>query len=415
MTWQIKRSSDCKKKYLAKKVSKMSKALWINCRNSRLCSLRSQAGGDCAKHAVVSGNYISTMIHQEIGFAGDLFQPSHKHIRLTGGVSAMSIKVLITLSDLFILHDKVYLRADITTLRELFMAIKVDELNVLIENDKIGFYKPYFSYRQNSYSDYETEIEQSLISLKDFFYDETFSVSNAQKLVFDNLIPPKTKETFEDFGELMYDLFYNNELLKDANISMDTQIGFEEGISRIRELWHSGITGINYDWEFHRYLDICNKAAFFKQKELNITVIDPEKSIVDTLHKYQNIPSIAELLITSKTPNKLFLDLITSSEADDFRIWIRTLDQTDIDIRDAYAREIRNLPSKNNWTDWLRFGSVSVVSSILGTVITSNPYLGFLIGTGVSTVDKIYGEKAIDATSKKYNPETWISFIESKS
>ncbi len=354
------------------------------------------------------------MIHKEIGFAGDLFQPSLKSFALNGRLHGAQVKTLITLSDLFILHDKIFLRADTVTLRDLFRYLSIDELRVLIENDRIGFYKPYFPFRTNTYKDYEAKIGEHLTNNKDWLYDENFDVSKAEKLIFDNIVPPKTTETFEDFKDVMFDLFYNNELMKDRDIPMNNQIGFEEGVARVRELWYSGITAINYDWEFHRYLDICNKAAFFKQKELNLKVVDPEKSIIEDLHKFKNIPSIAELLVNTDDPNKLFLEVVNSKETDDFRQWIRSLDTENIDIRDAYEKEMKSMPSKNKWTDWLRFGSVNVISSVLGTVLTSNPYFGFLIGTGISTVDKLYGDKALDITSEKYNPVSWISFIESK-
>jgi hypothetical protein len=348
-----------------------------------------------------------------VGFGGDLFQPSHKYMQLTGGVSSAELKTLVGISDLFLLHEQLLFRADIVTIRELFTAFKISELKELVSSNRIRFFKPSLSYREGTYDDFEGTI-LNYFSGKEYMglADDPFDADKACQLVFDYVVPELTTETFVDFKEEMYSLFYTNELLKDREIPMDNQIGFEQGISKIRELWRAGVYSINYDWEFHWYLDICEKAAFFKRKSLAVDKGD-DRSIVDDLHKFTNIPSVAELLVKSDSPTKLFLDIVNSSEADEFRGWIREINGDNIDIREAYNRRTQLLPSKDKWMDWLRFGSVQIISTVIATIVTNNPYIGFTVGTGVSAADKMFLGKVIDNSTTQYNPEGWISFIKS--
>ncbi|RYZ24568.1 MAG: hypothetical protein EOO16_00245 [Chitinophagaceae bacterium] len=352
-------------------------------------------------------------VKPQIGYAGDLFTPSRKYMQLTGGVNFPE-KALFPLSDLLLIHDIVYLRADVVNLREVFKSLSVSDVQLLVREERLAFFKPSVFRDAVRYNDIEKVLVEDLTFEKDWMHDVEFDAKKAVKSVMDGLRPTLISDDFNEFRKEMNSLFYHSERFGTGDVSMNVQIGFEQGIGKVCELWKSGINSINYDWEFKWYLDICETTARAKNQSLSIPLHDPDKSIVDDLHKFRNIPSLSELLAQSETPSVTFMDIVMSVEAYDFRNWLRSLTDTEIDVRDAYTKTVSKLPSKNKWVDWMRFGGIQSISAIAGTVISKDPILGFLIGTGISAIDKLGGAKAIDDVAGKYNPDNWISFIEPK-
>jgi len=86
------------------------------------------------------------MITKNTGFAGDLFVPSRRYMKLTEGVSnKIELKTLITIADLFLIHDNVSFRADLTTIKELFNGFTMDELDEMLTNKRISFFLPIYA------------------------------------------------------------------------------------------------------------------------------------------------------------------------------------------------------------------------------------------------------------------------------
>lgn len=350
----------------------------------------------------------------QIGFGGDLMVASEKFFSLTGGYSWDGQRTLITICDLFLLNDKVIFRADPETIFELSSAFSDEDLNELTKTQRIGFYLPkYHNTGFNKGETLEKKIFERFKYSKHFIKQNT-NIQKTISLVFDNILQEKTQQTFEEFELQMTKLFFES-FEKDERISMDVQIGFKQSLAKIRELWAIGINSIYYDWEIHNYLDRCDKAAYLKNVDLNIKPINPSHSIIDDLHYFKNIPSIAEIIHKSDEPTELFIDIVNSHEASDFRNWLKSNAEKNVDIRDMYMRSQSKLPAKDKWIDWLRFGSVSVISTILGTIASSNPAIGFLVGTGVGVVDKVYGDKFLNSASTVYSPDNWVNFIQRKS
>lgn len=352
------------------------------------------------------------MIDKVIGYGGDLFIPSPKYMRLTGGASYPEVRTLLSVGDLFLIHDKVSFRADQATLKELYDSFTMNEIDELIKNDRISFYLPIYnlSYKGN----WSDVIEDTFSKISPIFSKEVIDPQRATKQVFDNL--ESSNETDEDFIQLkdeMYDLFYKHGIQRDSFFTMDRQIGFNQAIEKTRELWRAGIFSTCFDQEVLYYFGICDKAAFFQERQLSFSEMNSaEHKMVDELHLFKNMPTISELIVRSGNPVETFLKIVNSNEARDFRRWIQTIDDKNVDIRDFYTGTVNQLPSKTSWIDWTRFGSVSVISGILGTIATANPALGILIGGAASAVDKRYGDKIIDSVANKYNPEAWFSFIQ---
>lgn len=357
------------------------------------------------------------IIAKETGFAGDLFIPNNKFIEITGGYyNKPELKTLTAISDLFLIHDIVYFRNDVGTLKELFDTFTSDELDELINNERIKFYNPLFSRPfENSNKNIEY-IEEKLSELNDShssFFKEHLNIKRVIKQLIDNLVQPKLEENFDKLKIELDELFYKNDFTPDSFYHMDRIIGFNQGIEKVRELAKIGITSTTLDNEIEYYLNICNKASIKKNsKDLNIKDIDfNDISVTEQFHQFRNTPTLVNLLHLSDNPTKKFLKIINSSEAQDFKNWIQNVDEKDIDIRDYYTRTISNLPSKNSWVDWLRFGGVTILSGILAAIISSNPSIGIGVSLGSGALDKKFGDDLIDKSAFKYNPEWWIRFL----
>lgn len=353
------------------------------------------------------------MIAKKIGYGGDLFIPSAKYMQLTGGVSYPEVKTILSVGDLFLVHNKVSFRAEQWTLKEIYGGFTMDEIDELIKNDRISFYLPIYSrFYEEDWSD---KIEEFFSKQSSMFRKEKIDPKRITKQVFDNLEPScEIDEDFIEFKDKMFDLFYKHGIQRDSFFTMDRQIGFNQAIEKTRELWRSGIFSTSFDQEILFYFDICDKAAHLQEKTLAINAIDSsEHTMLDKLHLFKNMPTISEIIVKADDPVGRFLKIVNSDEARDFREWIQAIDYKNVDIRDFYTGTLNQLPSKKHWIDWTRFGSVTAISGILGAIVTANPALGILIGGATCALDKIYGDKVINSTVKKYNPEAWFSFIQS--
>lgn len=355
------------------------------------------------------------MIQKHIGYGGDLLIPSSKYMRLTGGASSPEVKSLISFGDLFLLHDKVSFRADQSTIYQLFNSFSIAEVTELVKTNRISFYLPRYSpfYNENLSEEIGKSLKASFIFLSD---NTNTGPERAVKLVFDNLeLPEEREENFEKLKSEMGALFYKYGIQRDSFFNSDTCFAFDQAIEKIRELWSCGIFSTAFDDQVLYFLEICNKASFLK--ESNFPIADFESynySITDDLHALKNIPSLSEIILKSEKPVHEFINIVNSSEADSLRKWIQSAKGKDIDVRELYNSTLSKLPSKKMWVDWTRFGSVTAVSGILGTILTTDPVVGGIIGGVAGALDKAYGDKLIDKASSGYNPDAWFNFMQSK-
>ncbi len=239
------------------------------------------------------------------------------------------------------------------------------------------------------------------------------------KQVLDNIIFKKTDNDFEPFGETMKYLFYDSSYSKanwignEKDISLVVQRIFSEAIENISSLWASGIVSINFDYESAHYINLCEKAAFYEGQSFEVYDTD-NGSMINKMSTLKNIPSLAEIILSSENRSKKLIEIVNSNEASDLRNFLHNFSESDSDLRDIYIKNAANLPSKKKWVDWLRFGGVSVVSSILGTVLTANPVIGTAIGMGIGVVDKVAGDTLINSMTGDYSLDSWFSYIEKR-
>lgn len=357
------------------------------------------------------------IVAKETGFAGDLFVPNNKFIQLTGSYyNKPELKTLTAISELFLIHDRIYFRNDVGTLKELFDTFSSDELDELLTNDRIKFYNPLFSKPFEDSNKNIEYIEKKLSELNDShssFFKERLDIPRVLNQIVDNLVQPTTDENFDKIKTELDELFYNNDFMPDRFYHMDRIIGFNQGIEKIRELAKIGITSNTLDNEVEYYLNICNKANIKKNNhDLILEDIDINNlSITEQFHQFRNMPSLVELLHMADNPTRDFLNIINSTEAEDFKNWIQAIDEKDVDIRDYYTRTVSNLPSKNKWVDWIRFGGVTILSGILASIISNNPAVGIGVSLGSGILDKNLGDDLIDKSAHKYNPEWWVRFL----
>ena len=356
------------------------------------------------------------IIAQETAFAGDLFIPNQKFIQLTGGVyNRAELKTLTAISDLFLLHDKVYFRNDLGTIKELYDTFTSDELNELIINDRIKFYNPYFS-RQYEDSDRNLEsIEQKLKKLNSLnsSFKEKLNIKRVLKQINDNSVRPKYEQNFDKLKTSLDELFYQNDLISDKFYHVGRITRFNQGIEKIREIAKIGVNSISLDNEIEHYLSICDRVNIRKNNkgtELNEIEIS-NKSLTDKFHKFKNSPSLVELLHASENPTRKFLNIINSSEAMDFKAWIQNIDEEEIDIRDSYTKTVKKLPSKDKWEDRLRFGGVSILTGILASIASNNPEVGMGGAIATEALDDKLDDNLIYNYVSKSNPDWWIRFL----
>jgi len=261
-------------------------------------------------------------------------------------------------------------------------------------------------------------LEQHLSELNNShggYFKEKINVKRVLKQINDNLIP---KIIFDDdfsiLKEDMFDLFYKHGIKRESFFSVDVQIGFGQAIEKIREMWSCGLMSTTLDEEVLFYFDICEKASYLKENKLPIEKLnDSSHQIVDKLHSFKNCPTLSETLFRSNNPTKTFLEIVNSKEAMELKNWLQKGTEKNVDVRDLYTSTISKLPSKNKWVDWIRFGGVTVITGILGTVVTANPAIGILIGGAGGAADKMFGSNLIDAAGKGYNPDAWFRFMNS--
>ena len=260
------------------------------------------------------------MIPKITGFAGDLFVPSKKYMQLTSGYSNRpELKGLVAIADLFLLHDIVSFRAELWTIRELYSCFTMDEMDEMLNNKRISFFLPI--YQRGYKKDWLAKIEEKLTKLPEILFKGKFDGSRVTKQIADNLIEQKSfDENFQEFDSTMKELFYKHGIQRDSFFSMDVQIGFDQAIEKIRELWSCGIFSSTLDEEVLFYFDICDKAAYLKENNLPFSDLNnSSRQLVDQLHNFKNCPSLGQILTNSPNPTKSMIEIVNSNEANDLK------------------------------------------------------------------------------------------------
>jgi hypothetical protein len=101
-----------------------------------------------------------------------------------------------------------------------------------------------------------------------------------------------------------------------------------------------------------------------------------------------------------------------SDEASELRQWLRTNLEPDLDVRDKFFRTLKDLPSKKTWASWLRFGTVTTLSSGLSLLLASDPILSGVVGIVSGAIDTYVGQRITEKMLDPYHPQEWVSYME---
>ena len=185
------------------------------------------------------------------------------------------------------------------------------------------------------------------------------------------------------------------------------EIGFRAGIGKILDIWSTGTFNIHFDSEMEHYLKNCTSLQIDFLEKLNC----PQDNIIESLHSIGNLPSLkAQIILGQKGINDL-VKIVLSDEVNDLQNWLKKNITPGLDVRDFYYKSLGSLPSKSNWVKWLRFGSATALSFILGLFISGNPVLATLLGVGIGAADTASGDKLTKLLLDPYHPRDYIGYF----
>jgi hypothetical protein len=215
--------------------------------------------------------------------------------------------------------------------------------------------------------------------------------SAAQRPEYSWLVPPNTHYTTEFYFE----------------------IGLRAGIGRLADLLSHGVCELDFDLEVARLLDICCPTRSLDDMT-STTARTVDTNFARDLHRIENLPPIGDLIRARDWTADHAFDVVLSDEAEQLRVWLRENMGPGVDVRDAYHSNLKELPSRKSWTTWVRFGTVTGVSTLIGALLSGNPIAGAAAGVAAGAADQQFGARAVESLVDDYHPREWLSFVKDR-
>lgn len=329
-------------------------------------------------------------------------------------------RFLSHICDQLLIYDCILLRCDFDTINLMYRGVTCDELEPLFINNKIQFFAPVstgeysFPKLDKGNSSIDNNFTNRLAQyLKPFEGILTSSINDIVNQVESYSVENQVINT-----DLSKDLFskFLNSFHKDASKLVDYEwkhwheIGFKTGAAKILDIWSTGIFNIHFDLEMEFYLKRCTSLHAEYMDKLE----NPLDNIIDSLHSIGNLPSIKDHIMLEQIGTKDFVKLVLSDEVHDLQTWLRENITPGLDVRDFYYASLKKLPSKSNWVKWMRFGSATALSFVLGLFVSGNPVLSALFGVGVGATDTACGDKVTELLLDPYHPKDYIGYFTDK-
>ncbi len=320
--------------------------------------------------------------------------------------------------DELLLYDCIFLRCDIQIIQAMYADISCEELEPLLKHNKIKFFMPisgeFYSTpkHENKNKLMEDTFKRSIYELLEVLGKHNPSSSK-------NIIGQIEKYTVErqaidnshseKLTKLFMTSFHNSrsEIQEAPQWSRWHEVGFSSGIGRIIDCWSSGEFNIHFDYEMEHYLKNCT----YISKTITDKLPKHQITLIEDLHKIRSLPSLKTAIIYDKFSTKEFVDLVLSNEVHDLQKWLRKNIQPGLDVRDFYNKSLNHLPSKSNWTKWLKFGSSTILTSALSFFVTGNPAIASILGIGVGCADTAFGDKLTETLFDPYHPRDYLGFF----
>lgn len=328
---------------------------------------------------------------EEVGIAADL-------------VAISNARVL--LSNSLVIHEKVVIPVDAITLNVVSSVLGDELFYGLVDSERIEFC-PSFTAQSITGSG-------RVAFSKDDFLEQLLSNpvldfggerSRLEHAVVDHLIVPMTPtyDASDDALDAAERRFVEiSKLPGHEALGHERQTGLRLGMARMNDLLQVGYGAMQFDTELPvllSYADPMSARAAISSEE-----------IIGELHRIVNLPDLGTLSALENWTDKRLLSVLQSQEASDLRSWLRKNLASGMDVREAYDAADRNLPSRKAWAGWMRFGTVTAVSTAVSSLI-AGPMLGAAAGAVIGAADQAFGAKIMDAASWKYHPNEWNSFV----
>jgi len=351
-----------------------------------------------------------------IGFAVDLTIPA-----VSIPVVTSDLYILLYLADLLLLYDTILIRSDFLTSQILYSGLTVEELEPLVNEGRLRFFAANAWSRAGPVLDHDSSRPTSkyfrqLYDLMSFPKD--LVISDPKRIVRQieahsvsyQALEPDSADVFQ--REMQQSLRPEIEQLprprgedKDYHF-----VGFRNGIERVLDIWSTGTLEVYLDPEMRRYLEFCD----MRRSDILDKLANELGNPVDVLHTISYLPTVKEMIVANVLDRDGILRLVQSDDATKLRNWLKENFEPGMDVRDSYFRALRQLPSKKLWTGWLKFGSISLLTTGLSLLLSGSPALAALLGLAVGATNQAVGEKLTQKLLDPYHPKQWLSGIQSK-
>jgi len=323
--------------------------------------------------------------------------------------------------DQLLIYDCILLRCDQGIISSMYSGISCEELEPLFKNKKILFFAPVSGefYGVPKLESNNGSIDRKYIaSLEEYLKPlEIMLASSINDIVnqVDNYSVENqvvNTDLSEDIIEKFLSSFHKGaiDLLPHPEKTIWHKVGFSSGIGTIVDIWSTGTFNIHFDYEMEHNLKKCTSL----QSEFSGKLLSHQDNIIESLHSVGNLPSIKTQIFYEQLTTKDFVRLVLSDEVHDLQKWLRENIVPGLDVRDFYYKSLANLPSKSNWAKWLRFGSATLLSSVLGLFISGNPALAALLGVGVGVADTASGDNLTELLFDPYHPRDYLGYFTDK-
>ncbi|PHN28978.1 hypothetical protein [Pseudomonas sp. ICMP 561] len=346
---------------------------------------------------------------EKLGIAADL----------TLGVS----DTLGYIADCLLVHDEVVIPLDASSLSVLEDTFGSNQLVALINSGRIKFCASYsIKYaNKNTPQSFDRGVFLESVRCDQVFpsgFDRGALFGAIDNAFIDPLNPDYSNWlSAKDQVEESFDYFAKNEKYRHFYPAAQPRFhraGAILGVARMNDLIAVNIPAMEMDSELPTLLELCFPTL--KKNVLNEDAfyLNAQK-VIEDLHKIEGLPSFEKLsskpIHRTDDEIKLIVKAVLSDESEDLRRWLSTNLTADLDVRSAYDKSEKLLPSKRSWTNWLRFGASTGFGTAIGTMI-ADPFVGLAAGTAIGAADLLFGEKAASVALDSYHPKIWLSHIQ---
>lgn len=344
-------------------------------------------------------------------------------------------QVLAHLGDALLVHETAAIRADLLTVEALYLALEPTLVQALLDDNRLKFVP---ATAATGLADEDKVVEkdwqniyasQLYSRLSDSITADQHDVDIIVGQVLDNIEEPIAANP-EHWEKLFNDLVgfwpviaeYLAETLEASSLSQyaineniqSRRTGFEIALARAVDMWASGYEQLYVDSEFSGILNILQGELEGEPQVKDIVDRSVKASVADEVHSIRNLPNLGRAVLSHGWDINKWIELVNGPDAHQLRQWLKTEMEPGLDVRDAYRQELQELPSKKEWTKWLRFGTQSGLVTAVSVALAGDPVVSTTVGLALGAADLTKGEEVVSYLFDDYHPRSWLEYFESE-